>query len=285
MLGYKFCCILPKISLPIIREFSLKALLTLNVADKLFANPKRIRLLQKIDETGSLSQGAKLAGISYKSAWDAVHAMNQELSAPVVHSEKGGKGGGGAELTHFGRRLLKVYEITGTVQNMALKALLDESVPMNSMLDVMAHFSLKTSARNQLTGMITSIESRGLNDIISVKLSSQQAVNISITHTSCKNLNLQLNQSILLLLKAPAITISKVILNNEGKNCIKGKLINIEALSDVVELTLDINGNDIMYAVMETHSFQETQLSLNDECFACFDISQAIIASMDEYAK
>ena len=43
-------------------------LLTLKLQGTLFADPRRISLLKQIAQTGSISQGAKLAGISYKSA-------------------------------------------------------------------------------------------------------------------------------------------------------------------------------------------------------------------------
>ncbi len=49
----------------------MQADLTLHIRlqQKLFADPRRIALLQRVQQTGSISQGAKLAGISYKSAW------------------------------------------------------------------------------------------------------------------------------------------------------------------------------------------------------------------------
>lgn len=52
-------------------------LLTLKLQQKLFADPRRISLLKHIALSGSISQGAKDAGISYKSAWDAINDMNQ----------------------------------------------------------------------------------------------------------------------------------------------------------------------------------------------------------------
>ncbi|MBU5567016.1 hypothetical protein KQJ25_32670, partial [Escherichia sp. S69_ASV_4] len=42
-------------------------LLTLKLQQKLFADPRRISLLKHIALSGSISQGAKDAGISYKS--------------------------------------------------------------------------------------------------------------------------------------------------------------------------------------------------------------------------
>lgn len=51
--------------------------LHIRLQQKLFADPRRIELLKRVQQTGSISQGAKLAGISYKSAWDAINEMNQ----------------------------------------------------------------------------------------------------------------------------------------------------------------------------------------------------------------
>ena len=61
-------------------------LLTLKLQQRLFADPRRIALLKQIDQTGSISQGAKHAGISYKSAWDAINEMNQLSEQPVSYT-------------------------------------------------------------------------------------------------------------------------------------------------------------------------------------------------------
>ncbi len=86
-------------------------LLTLKLQDKLFADPRRVALLKQIKATGSISQGAKMAGISYKSAWDAINEMNQLADELLVDRATGGKGGGGATLTHYCERLLQLYDL------------------------------------------------------------------------------------------------------------------------------------------------------------------------------
>ena len=86
-------------------------LLTLKLQQRLFADPRRIALLKQIDQTGSISQGAKHAGISYKSAWDAINEMNQLSEQPLVDRATGGKGGGGAVLTRYGQRLIQLYDL------------------------------------------------------------------------------------------------------------------------------------------------------------------------------
>ncbi|MCU8005364.1 TOBE domain-containing protein [Shewanella oncorhynchi] len=257
----------------------LHALLTLSLGDKPFANPRRIGLLEQVANTGSISQGAKLAGISYKAAWDAINEMNTAMPEPVVCSEKGGKGGGGAKLTEFGERLLKVYSITSQVQEMALAALLDESVDMHSLLDVMAHFSLNTSARNQLTGRINSIDSFGLNDKISVTLAGGQQIQISVTHSSRERLQLALDKSVLLLFKAPAVLATTHVCEVDGQNCLSGCLLSVTELGDKAELAIAIDGKDIIYSVMPLTQIQS--LAVGESCFACFDATQVILASMN----
>ncbi|MCI2964724.1 MULTISPECIES: TOBE domain-containing protein [Shewanella] len=257
----------------------LHALLTLSLGDKPFANPRRISLLEQVANTGSISQGAKLAGISYKAAWDAINEMNTAMPEPVVCSEKGGKGGGGAKLTEFGERLLKVYSITSQVQAMALAALLDESVDMHSLLDVMAHFSLNTSARNQLTGRINGIDSFGLNDKISVTLAGGQQIQISVTHSSRERLQLALDKSVLLLFKAPAVLATTHACEVDGQNCLSGRLLSVTELGDKAELAIDIDGKDVIYSVMPLTQMQN--LAVGESCFACFDATQVILASMN----
>ena len=59
----------------------------------------RIQLLEAIHRNGSISKAAKVLGLSYKAAWDAVIAMNNLFPSPLVERQTGGKRGGGAVLT------------------------------------------------------------------------------------------------------------------------------------------------------------------------------------------
>ena len=66
-------------------------------------------MLEQIAERGSITQAAKALKISYKTAWDAVDALNNLAPARVVETATGGRGGGGARLTDEGRRLIDAY--------------------------------------------------------------------------------------------------------------------------------------------------------------------------------
>ena len=74
------------------------------------AGQGRIELLQQIADTGSISKAAKAAGMSYKTAWDAVDAMNKATGSPLVERSVGGKGGGGTRLTAKGEELVAAAE-------------------------------------------------------------------------------------------------------------------------------------------------------------------------------
>lgn len=124
-------------------------LLTLKLQQRLFADPRRIELLKQVRHTGSISQGAKLAGISYKSAWDAVNEMNQLSEESLVDRATGGKGGGGAKITRYGERLIALYDLLGQIQQKAFDVLNQDDLPLDSLLAAIARFSLQTSARNQ----------------------------------------------------------------------------------------------------------------------------------------
>jgi len=70
----------------------------------------RVRLLKAIEETGSLSKAAKKLEISYRKAWSLVDAVNKSSKKPVIKSSIGGKGGGGAQVTPYGKDLIKVFD-------------------------------------------------------------------------------------------------------------------------------------------------------------------------------
>jgi molybdate transport system regulatory protein len=71
--------------------------------------PGKIRLLEAIRDTGSLSQGARDIGMSYRRAWLLVESLRQSFREPVTVASTGGKDGGGMLVTEFGEALIKSY--------------------------------------------------------------------------------------------------------------------------------------------------------------------------------
>ena len=65
--------------------------------------PGRAALIEKIDEMGSISAAAREMKMSYRRAWLLVEAVNRSFSQPLIIAATGGKRGGGAVATEFGR--------------------------------------------------------------------------------------------------------------------------------------------------------------------------------------
>ncbi len=71
--------------------------------------PGKVRLLELIEQTGSISAAGRAMAMSYRRAWLLVASLNATFVAPVVDTQPGGRGGGGARLTSFGRELVERY--------------------------------------------------------------------------------------------------------------------------------------------------------------------------------
>ncbi|CAH3403573.1 molybdenum-dependent transcriptional regulator [Enterobacter roggenkampii] len=186
-------------------------LLTLRLQQKLFADPRRIALLKQIEQTGSISQGAKNAGISYKSAWDAINDMNTLSEQPLVDRATGGKGGGGAIVTRYGQRLIQLYDLLAQIQQKAFDVLSDDdNVPLDSLLAAISRFSLQTSARNQWFGTVTARDSLQIQQHIEILLADGTTrLKAAITAQSAERLELDEGKEVLVLLKAPWVSITR----------------------------------------------------------------------------
>ena len=69
----------------------------------------RVRLLEYIRETGSITKGAKAMKMSYRQAWQMVEDMNKRSDKPLIEKILGGKGGGGAVVTEAGEKAIKLF--------------------------------------------------------------------------------------------------------------------------------------------------------------------------------
>jgi molybdate transport system regulatory protein len=93
--------------------------------------PGKAELLEGIVRTGSIAAAGREMGMSYKRAWMLIETLNAMFSEPVVHSSRGGPGGGGAVLTETGRTVLETYR---ELENVAAKRGERQMAVLSSML-------------------------------------------------------------------------------------------------------------------------------------------------------
>ena len=91
-----------------------------------FLGSGRVELLQRIAETGSISQAAKGMKMSYKAAWDAVDAINRAWGTPLVESKPAG-----SALTEDARRLIVTFH-EAQEKHCEFLSGLEKTLPVNS---------------------------------------------------------------------------------------------------------------------------------------------------------
>lgn len=69
----------------------------------------KFRLLQAIDQKGSLTAATRLLGISYRKAWGDLQKAERCLGTTLIEKSRGGAAGGQTRLTEAGSRWLKNY--------------------------------------------------------------------------------------------------------------------------------------------------------------------------------
>ncbi|MGH8617112.1 MAG: winged helix-turn-helix domain-containing protein [Burkholderiales bacterium] len=92
-----------------IGRVTVKPRLRVELGAEIAIGPGKADLLEAIANGGSISEAARVLEMSYRRAWLLVDTMNRCFREPVVAAATGGKGGGGAQITAFGRDVLKRY--------------------------------------------------------------------------------------------------------------------------------------------------------------------------------
>jgi len=96
-------------STPPRRKRQLRAKVWVEIAARASMTDAGADLLDQIGVCGSLSEAARRLRFSYRRAWMLLDAMNRSWPRPLVITAIGGKHGGGARLTDYGRHVLRAF--------------------------------------------------------------------------------------------------------------------------------------------------------------------------------
>jgi molybdate transport system regulatory protein len=70
----------------------------------------RVRLLEAIATTGSITAAAEEMQVPYRRAWEKLQEMEAGMGRSLIETEVGGAGGGGASLTSDAQDLIKRFK-------------------------------------------------------------------------------------------------------------------------------------------------------------------------------
>ncbi|MGY5861016.1 MAG: LysR family transcriptional regulator [Candidatus Thorarchaeota archaeon] len=79
-------------------------------------------ILKSIHEAGTITEGAKTLGMSYRYAWGVIRKIEITLGVKLLETYKGGNvGGGGARVTEHGLKLMKMFDDARDAGNKAFR--------------------------------------------------------------------------------------------------------------------------------------------------------------------
>ncbi|WP_184261404.1 TOBE domain-containing protein [Rhodopseudomonas rhenobacensis] len=260
---------------------TIEAAITLKSKDVSGVGRERIRLLQAVAREGSITAGAKAAGLTYKAAWDALDAMTNLFGQPLLERRTGGKAGGGAVLTPTGLRVIEAFGRLEAEMARVLRALEPELAGSGiSPLNLVSGFFMKTSARNALRGTITAIRADTLSAEVAVAVADGTLIYALVTSESLRSLGLCVGRDAIVLIKAPFVLIApgadapKV----SARNCVHGNVRRIDVSGVNAEIVLDIGGDKTLAASITASSAEALGLSPGDPACALFDAAHVLIA-------
>lgn len=168
-----------------------------------FAGRGRIELLKHIKETGSISQAAKVMGMSYKAAWDSVDAMNKITGEVLVSRISGGRHGGGSKITDAGLEFIERYDkYTETFEK--ILSIIDDNPDIENLI---ANFELKSSADNSFNGTVSNITEGAVYSMVEVECSSFKIM-ASISKSSIERMTLAAGDKVSALINSNQLILS-----------------------------------------------------------------------------
>ncbi|HZQ40376.1 MAG TPA: LysR family transcriptional regulator [Rhizomicrobium sp.] len=96
--------------------------LRLPIGDAGNIGPGKARLLELIEETGSIRAAASKMKLSYRRAWLLLQDIERIFGGQVLERRTGGKSGGGASLNARGRDIVKHFRSAEKRTARAIKA-------------------------------------------------------------------------------------------------------------------------------------------------------------------
>lgn len=239
-----------------------------------------IALLEKIAVCGSINQAAKAVGMSYKSAWEQLDALNNLAPRSLVERQAGGSGGGGTILTDEGRMLLQRVRMLRRELQAFMTFFGDQPEEAFNTLKTLRRMEMKVSARNVWAGRVAGVEKGAVNSIIAVALKGGDTLAAVITNNSVERLGLEPGVEVLAMVKAPAVMVGRDVKKNQlsARNILTGAISHIDAgaVNDVV--TIDLPGGSTVTAVITRESGRALGLEPGVEASAIIKASSVILA-------
>lgn len=242
---------------------------------------KRIEILRLIAGSGSISQAARQAQVSYKAAWQAIDTLTNLAGVMLVERAVGGAGGGGAKITEAGRQLLAVSARLAESRRQVLdeaQARNRDALTPSLAAPALSHIGVRTSMRNQLPCQVEQIDATGQVVRVSLRLAGDARLVSRITKASAELLGLKKGLAVLALCKATAVQVEAqqngAFPSTTDKQALRGRVARISRGATGDEVSMQLDGGLQLVGFAAAGSGLKTKARVN----ALIDESAVVIA-------
>ncbi len=243
---------------------------------------ERVALLEAVRDLGSIAQAAKSVGLSYKGAWDAVQAINNLFDKPLVVATAGGRHGGAAVVTQDGRAVIGAFHAVEDELSQVIKALERRLGDPNQppLQSLMWSLAMKTSARNALRGIVTSVTPGAVNSEVTLRIAEGVDIVSIITRRSVEDLGLAPGREAIALIKSSAIILAPggEALRTSARNRLTGTVVGHEDGAVNSEIILALDAGKTLTATITRQSARELGFAVGEPAAALIKASHIILA-------
>jgi molybdate transport system regulatory protein len=248
-------------------------------ADRTFVGGDRIGLLEAIDRFGSISRAAREVGISYKTAWDAVDAMNNTAEKALVLRAVGGIGGGGTMLTEHGRETVRLYRVLQGEHQRFIGRLGERLGDVGRLYSLLRRVAMRVSARNVFLGKVKEVRKGAVSTEVTLALQGGEVLCAVITNESAGVLGLKPGMEAYAFFKASAVILGKDLHNAKvsARNLLCGTVSRIVHGPVNAEVSVSLQGGSVLTAVVTEESANRLLLADGDPVCALVKASSVIL--------
>ncbi|MDR0716106.1 MAG: TOBE domain-containing protein [Azoarcus sp.] len=247
----------------------------------------RIRLLEEIGRYGSINRASRAVPLSYKAAWDAVDTLNNLAPEPVVARATGGRRGGGTQLTGYGEKLVAMYralelEYQAMLDRLSVRLREAGACDQREFRRMIRRMGIKTSARNQLVGIVSGLIDGGVDYEVRLRLDEHNEIAAVITRASAETLGLAMGSEMIALVKSSSVMLAvDRDLQLTARNQLWGEVATVSPGPINSEITLALPSDRSITAVVTNESREKLGLAPGVAACAFFKSSSVILAFCD----
>lgn len=248
-----------------------------------FLGHGRIELLRQIDEQGSISAAARVLGMSYKAAWQAVDAMNNLADKPLVERMTGGRHGGGTSLTDEGLLAVEMFGRVEEEYRHFLSRLSEGISDFDRFNQLMRRFAMRSSARNQFVGQVVKVTKGAVNGEVELDIGDGLRIVSIITNESIEDLQVKKGREAYALVKAsaPILVLADDTLRSSARNRLCGTVVSCIEGAVNGEVGLELPGGKRLTAIITNESIRSLGLKEGVSACALIKASSVILAVND----